>query len=148
MRSLLDINILLALHDPDHVHSEAAHDWWSENSAEGWASCPISENGFVRICSGAVYSPRLGFSVDQCIGLLRAFQKEHDHEFWPDTVSLSDFNIFSFDRIVGPRQLTDVYMLALAVINNGRLVTFDRRVQLDAVVGAVDEHIEILGHHN
>ena len=144
MRSLLDVNVLLALHDPDHFHGEVAHEWWAANISQGWASCPISENGFVRISSGSAYSPQMSLTPHQSVSILNAFRRKHDHCFWADDISLTNGEIFSFDQIVGPRQLTDIYLLALAVKNGGRLVTFDRRVQLSAVIGAKEEHLQVL----
>ena len=144
MRSLLDVNVLLALHDPNHTHTDAAHEWWEQNKSTGWASCPISQNGFVRISSGPTYSPHLRFTALESAITLHDFANGNDHEFWPDSISILDGSIFSLDRVVGPRQLTDIYMLGLALINRGRLVTFDRRIPLSAVIGAKGENIVIL----
>ncbi|HYJ91191.1 MAG TPA: TA system VapC family ribonuclease toxin [Pyrinomonadaceae bacterium] len=144
MRSLLDVNVLLALHDPNHTHTEIAHEWWEEYKNTGWASCPISENGFVRVSSGPNYSPRLQFTPFESANILRDFANGNDHEFWPDSICIFDTSIFSLDRVVGPRQLTDVYMLGLAMRNKGRLVTFDRRIPLSAVIRATDDNIVIL----
>lgn len=145
MRSLLDVNVLLALHDPDHTHSEAAHRWWEQSRTHGWASCPLSENGFIRISSGSSYSPQIRFAPVEASKILGAFVDSNDHEFWTDSISIRDESIFSLDLVVGPRQLTDLYLLALAVKNMGRLVTFDRRIPTSAVIGATDENIVILG---
>ena len=145
MRALLDVNVLLALHDPDHTHNEAAHLWWEQNRARGWASCPLSENGFIRISSGSSYSPQTRFTPFEPARLLGAFAASTDHEFWSDSISIRDEAIFSLDLVVGARQLTDLYLLALAVKNMGRLVTFDRRIPTMAVTGATGENIVILG---
>ena len=144
MRSLLDINVLLALHDPSHIHAEIAHEWWEQNQDAGWASCPISENGFVRISSGPSYSPYVHFTPFEAAQILRAFTQTNNHQFWPDSLSLLETSVFLLDQVVGPRQLTDIYMLALSVKNNGRLVTFDRRIPTFAVVGATEDHIVVL----
>lgn len=144
MRSLLDINVLLALHDPNHTHTEIAHAWWEQNQAWGWASCAISENGFVRISSGPSYSPNIQFTPYESARMLIDFAERHDHEFWPDSISILDNSHFSLDRVVGHRQLTDVYMLGLAVTMAGRLVTFDRRIPISAVISATEQNIVIL----
>lgn len=145
MRSLLDVNVLLALHDPEHTHAEAAHEWWEQNQGQGWASCPLSENGFIRVLSGSTYSPRIRFTPFEATEVFKAFVSFSDHEFWSDSLSLIDNSIFALDLVVGPRQLTDIYLLALSVRNGGRLVTFDRRIPIEAVIGATDENIAILG---
>jgi len=144
MRSLLDVNVLLALHDPNHTHAEIAHKWWEHDRDAGWASCAISENGFVRISSGPRYSPFIRFTALEAAQILTLFTNSNDHEFWFDSISILDTSIFSLDRVVGPGQLTDVYLLGLAVENGGRLVTFDRRIPLSAVAKATDEHILVL----
>ncbi|MFM9903248.1 MAG: TA system VapC family ribonuclease toxin [Pyrinomonadaceae bacterium] len=144
MRALLDVNVIIALHDPSHTHGELAHEWWSENSSKGWASCPISEIGFIRISSGPRYSPETRFTPGDCIEMLSAFIERNDHEFWPDSVSFSHKETFSGDLIATPRQLTDIYLLALAVKNGGRLVTFDRRITIASVIGAAPQHLCIL----
>jgi toxin-antitoxin system PIN domain toxin len=144
MRSLLDVNVLIALHDPDHTHNEAALTWWGKNGKHGWASCAISENGFIRISSSPGYSPNLRLTPLESATILDAFTHASDHEFWADSISLRDEAIFSLDLVVGSRQLTDLYLLALAVRNNARLVTFDRRIPLSAVIGATNDNIVVL----
>ncbi|HMT06717.1 MAG TPA: hypothetical protein PKA82_01850 [Pyrinomonadaceae bacterium] len=144
MRSLLDINVLIALHDPDHIHNERALEWWASNGSDGWASCPISENGFVRITSSLRYHDSFSFSVGDCIEMLNAFKLGSNHEFWPDDVSLCDDLVFIQDSIHGPRQLTDLYLLAIASRNGGRLVTFDQGISIASVVDAVDNNLCVI----
>ncbi|CAN5583111.1 type II toxin-antitoxin system VapC family toxin [soil metagenome] len=141
MRALFDVNFIIALLDPDHVHSERAHDWWAANRSLGWASCPIAENGVVRILSNPNYSSNLRLTPNDIIGLLRGFVIDSDHEFWPDDISLRDDKIFHSDRIHGSGQLTALYLLALATRNNGRLVTFARGIALSAVNGAKTQNL-------
>lgn len=142
MRALLDVNVLLALFDPDHPHHAAAVSWWTEQQAEGWASCPLTQNGFVRIVSAPSY--RRPLRIDEAIRLLRAQLLKPGHVFWPDDISLSDPMLFDQGRLHGSRQITDVYLLALAVKNGGRLVTFDRGIALAAVRGAEARHVVML----
>ena len=130
MRALLDVNFIIALLDPDHVFHERAHVWWGLNSKRGWASCPLTENGVVRVMSNPGYSKMTRFTPGDLIERLRQFAAQSDHEFWTDAVSLRDGQVFAADRIHSSRQLTDIYLLALAVSQQGRLVTFDHGIPL------------------
>jgi len=144
MRSLLDINVLIALLDPDHSSHNRAHSWWKVNRSDGWASCPLTENGFVRIMSNPKYPADMPFSPTQLIADLLDFVSIGNHEFWPDDISLIDASLFDTSRIIGSKQLTDVYLLALAVKNHGRLVTFDARITIKAVTGATKDNLHVL----
>ncbi len=133
MRALLDVNVIIALFDPDHAFHERAHAWWAKNAKRGWASCPLTENGVVRIMSHPNYSEKARFTPGELIGRLRKFAEQSDHEFWPDDISLRDENIFAVERMHSSRLLTDLYLLALAAKHEGRLVTFDQNIPLSAV---------------
>jgi len=139
MRSLLDVNVLLALMDSAHVHHGAALAWWRSERDKGWASCPLTQNGFVRIICQGEYPKRP--TAAQAIEQLRLQLAERGHEFWPDDISIIEAGLFDRSRILGPKQISDVYLLALAVKNGGRLVTFDRGVPLRAVRGAEPRHL-------
>jgi toxin-antitoxin system PIN domain toxin len=139
--ALLDVNVLIALFDPDHVHHEAAHAWFGTHRASGWATCPLTENGVVRILSNPAYSPSAERPADVA-RRLAAFRDSGDHVFWPDDVSVCDSRIF--DLGIGHRHLTDVYLLALAVSRDGRLATFDRKVPAKAVRGARPDHLIVV----
>ena len=136
MRALLDVNVIIALFDPDHAFHERAHAWWAANSKRGWASCPLTENGAVRIMSRSTYSQTAQFTPGDLISRLRQLAAQSNHEFWPDEISLRDANIFDAERIHNSRQLTDLYLLALAVAHRGRLITFDEGISLSGVHGA------------
>jgi toxin-antitoxin system PIN domain toxin len=136
MRALLDVNVIIALLDPDHAFHERAHAWWAANLKRGWASCPLTENGVVRIMSNPNYSEKARFTPGDLIDRLRTFARQSRHEFWPDEISLCDGKIFVAERIHSSRQLTDFYLLALAVKHHGRLVTFDRGIPLSSVRNA------------
>ena len=141
-RALLDINVLLALLDSDHVDHERAHHWLNEEIAAGWASCAVTENGFVRILS----QPRYPGPVPpaQAIKLLRQACRSGHHAFWPCDVSVLDPRVVDGLRLHSPRQVTDAYLLALAVAHEGRFVTFDRSVTLTSVQGATEDHLTVL----
>ena len=133
MRALLDVNVVIALLDPDHAFHERAHDWWLKNAKSGWASCPIVENGVVRIMSNPAYSPKARFTPADLISRLGQFAAQTNHEFWPDDVSLRDEKIFMAERMHSSRQLTDLYLLALAARHGGTLATFDQGIPISAV---------------
>lgn len=141
-RALLDVNVLIALFDSDHIDHARARVWFGAEVHHGWASCALTQNGFVRVIS----QPRYPSPVPTALAiarLARATQGDH-HEFWPCELSLLDEQVFDRSRIHGPRQVTDAYLLALAVAHGGRLVTFDRTIGLAAVVGAHAENLVVL----
>ena len=144
MRALLDINVIIALFDPDHAFHERAHAWWSENRKRGWASCPLSENGVVRIMSHPGYSRKMQFTPGELIARLSGFVDQTDHEFWSDAISLRDESRFVNARIHSSRQLSDLYLLALAASHLGRLVTFDEGIPLSAVLNAKAANLCVL----
>lgn len=133
MRALLDVNVIIALFDPDHAFHERAHEWWAANAKAGWSSCPITENGVVRIMSNPAYSRGAHFTPADLVSRLRTFARQTDHEFWSDDISLRDQSIFVTERIHGTRQVTDLYLLALAVQHRGKLATFDDSIPVSAV---------------
>jgi toxin-antitoxin system PIN domain toxin len=142
MRALLDVNVLLALFDRAHVHHSPAMVWWVANAAAGWASCPLTQNGFVRVASQKGYARPARLS--DAMGVLSGQIGKPDHEFWPDDISIADVTVFDHSHVLGPNQITDVYLLALAAKNGGRLVTFDRGLPLRAVRGAEARHLVVL----
>jgi toxin-antitoxin system PIN domain toxin len=142
MRALLDINVLLALLDADHVDHRKARRWIEAEIEYGWASCALTQNGFVRILS----QPRYPSPVEPAVAierLARATASEY-HEFWPCALSLLDGDVIDRTRLHSSRQVTDAYLLALAVAREGRLATFDRSVPLSAVIGAEERHLVVL----
>lgn len=141
MRSLLDINFLIALLDPHHSFHGNAHAFWKDSRHRVWASCPLVENGVVRILTGAKYPGRSYYSSDGVLSLLKTLTESSDHEFWADDISLLDQNRFDPKFILGPKQLTDIYLLGLAVSHGGRLVTFDQRIPFPAVRGASTKNL-------
>ena len=142
MTSLLDVNVLIALLDADHVHHLRAKHWLLSQADPAWASCPITQNGFVRITSQAAYPGHV--TVSQSVSLLASAASSPHHQFWPDDLSLLDDSIINFAVLHGSKQVTDVYLLALAVKNGGRLVAFDRAITLNSVLGAEPDHLVIL----
>lgn len=142
MRALLDVNVLIALLDEGHVHHRLAMAWLEQHIRHGWASCPITQNGCIRIMSQPKYPGSV--PAAQVAGRLAEAAGSPDHEFWPADVNMLGENVFDWSKVLGHRQVTDVYLLALAVHHGGRFVTFDRRIAFDAVKGAHAENLEIL----
>lgn len=142
MRALLDVNVLIALLDADHLSHARAHEWFDAHARLGWASCPITQNGCVRIMSAPGYPNPL--PVPAVIARLTEATGTRRHAFWPDDISLLDNAVAIADRILGPRQLTDVYLLALAVRHGGRFVTFDASIPASVVRGWKPEHLQVL----
>jgi toxin-antitoxin system PIN domain toxin len=139
MRALFDVNVLIALLDSHHSLHQRARHWVESNIRAGWASCPITQNGYVRIVSGAGYANPL--APADALGRLASACADRHHQFWPDDISSLDTRLIDWQRIYGSRQLTDVYLLALAVKHGGRLVTLDSNIAIDAVHGAKSQHL-------
>jgi toxin-antitoxin system PIN domain toxin len=137
------VNVLIALFDAAHVHHEAAHQWFAKSRTYGWATCPLTENAFVRVLSSPSYSGQATTSED-AITCLRMFCAAQEHIFWPDAVTLRERGRFRWKHVQGHRQIMDIYLLALAVANNGRLVTFDATIALKAVDGASQPNLEVI----
>lgn len=142
MRALLDVGVLLALFDEDHVHHVRAREWLSDQAVNGWASCPLTQNGFIRIISQPKYPKPI--STRNALTLLQAAASTPHHEFWPADLSLLKGSVLHADRIHGPRQITDIYLLALAASRHGFLATFDRAIPLSAVPDAEPHHLVVL----
>lgn len=141
-RALLDVNVLLALLDGDHVDHERARAWLDAEIEAGWASCAITQNGFVRIISQPRYPSPV--SPTEAIELLGRACDTGQHMFWPCDVSVLDPRIVDRTRLHGPRQVTDAYLLAVATMHDGRFVTFDRTLSLAAVHGATPDCLTVL----
>jgi toxin-antitoxin system PIN domain toxin len=141
--ALLDVNVLIALFDPSHVHHEAAHAWFALNRGRRWATCPLTENAFVRVLSNPGY-PGQPTTIEDAASRLRTFCSEREHVFWPDSVSIRERGRFRWKHVQGHRQLTDVYLLGLALSNQGRLSTFDSTISLRAIEGAKTENLELI----
>lgn len=132
MTYLLDVNVLIALIEPNHPHNNAALTWFDATGKLGWATCPMTENAVVRIVGHPSY-PNWPGSPAIVAGLLSRFRKHSGHLFWPDDISLLDRRRIDLSRILNSSQVTDSYLLALAIAHGGQLATLDRRLIPDAV---------------
>jgi toxin-antitoxin system PIN domain toxin len=144
--ALLDVNVLLALFDGEHLHHEAAHDWFSMEREGGWATCPLTENAFVRQLSNPKYYKRsdaLQITAFEVLSRLRQFCASGHHVFWQDDLSLRALSLDKA-RYFGHRQVTDLYLLALARKNGGKLVTFDKSIPWSLLKDGGREHLEVL----
>jgi toxin-antitoxin system PIN domain toxin len=142
MRALLDINVIIALLDPAHVMHQPARQWMARESGQGWASCPITENGVVRIMAQPGYpNPRPAARVAE---RLAEACRHPSHAFWPESVSLLRPGLIAWERVLGPRQITDAYLLALSAAHGGRFVSFDRRISTDLVPSAGPANLQII----
>lgn len=126
--SLLDVNVLVALAWPQHVHHESAHAWFGRRGRQPWATSPLTQLAFVRVSSNAkiiqdAVSPR------EAMGLLRKLTALPGHRFWADDADPTGQTVFDSVALVGHRQVTDAYLLALCAARSGRLATFDHGVQ-------------------
>ena len=144
MRALLDVSFLIAWIDRNYVSHRFAQTWLAANGAGGWATCPITENGCLRIITNPKYaSPATPAQVLQA---LDEAKDELRHEFWPDDLSVTG-QCFVRSAMLGHQQVTHMYLLALAVSRGARLVTFDTGISIDAVVGASAENLQVLRTH-
>jgi len=128
MVSLLDVNLLIALAWPTHVHHDAALAWFQENQASGWATCPLTQSGFVRVSANEKALPDAK-TPQEAVLLLRRIVALPHHQFWHDDVSLATSQLFDMTRLTGYRQVTDAHLVTLALHRGGRLATLERKIQ-------------------
>jgi toxin-antitoxin system PIN domain toxin len=142
--ALLDVDVLVALFDPAHLHHESAHDWFGANRGSGWATCPITENGFARVVSHPAY-PGRRVTAGDALERLGTFADGDDHHFWPDSTSLRRRSRIDTRLLDGHDRVRSAYLLLLTVENVGRLATFDSEVPLGAVPQAKPDQVVVLG---
>ena len=123
--------------------TDLAHDWFADNRGHGWATCPLTENGFVRVLGNPGYGAPV-LRASELLSRLAGFCRNEDHLFWPDAVSLGDETRFDPAMVSGHRQLTDIYLLGLACTQSGRLATFDRTIPMKAVIGATAQTLVVI----
>ncbi len=131
--NLLDVNVLVALADPLHTHRDEAKTWFRNSARHGWATCPLTENAFVRILGHPAY-PNGPQNPIGALQILRHLTSLPGHQFWEDTLSLTDKERFHLKRGTTSKQLTDLYLLGLAVSREAKLVTLGQRIEAGSVV--------------
>jgi toxin-antitoxin system PIN domain toxin len=131
---LLDVNVLIALIDPGHVAHDDAHAWFAATGQSDWATCPITENGVIRIVGNPKY-PNSPGTPGAVAAIVRTLRTLPGHRFWPDDISLADTPDLAPEKVLTAAQVTDTYLLALAHRHGGQLATFDRKLSTTAVKG-------------
>ena len=132
--ALLDVNVLIALVDPQHVHRHLAHDWFQAHGGDGWATCPLTQNALLRILGNPRY-PNSPGSPAVLMPLPQELLAHPAHVFWPDSLSWNEADLFLSDELLHHGQITDTYLLALAVHHEGVLISFDQRISPRSVRG-------------
>jgi uncharacterized protein len=143
LRYLLDVNVWVALLDEAHVHHAQAVAFMERRKVK-IASCPLVENGVIQVLNLPGYSKHGPAGFAAVSQKLQQICTDVDHEFWPDKVTLRSPSLVNWSRVLGHNQITDVYLLALAVAHQGCLATLDHRVALSTVVGANKAHLLLL----
>ena len=138
----MDVSVLIALLDEDHIHYAKATDWFQKNLEQGWITCPLTENGYIRIVSGTGYDNPL--SIAESVQRLRNLTTIPYYEFVADDISFRDNTVVDVQLLTGHKQLTDVYLLALAAEHDMRFVTLDTRISTSAVIGADQSNLLII----
>ncbi|CRY91283.1 PIN domain protein [Synechococcus sp. WH 8103] len=137
MIGLLDVNVLIALLDPQHVHHDPAHHWFAQHGSAGWATCPLTQNDVLRILGHPRY-PNSPGSPAAVMPLLIGLLSHSVHQFWADALSWSATSAIRVDQVLAHGQITDVYLLSLAVHHLGMLVSFDSGINTQVVAGGQD----------
>lgn len=129
---LLDVNVLIALVDPAHIQHDQAHDWFARVGRKAFATCPLTENGLIRIVGHPKYpnSPGPPSTVLQSLTAIRGLP---GHTFWPDDLSIADAEVFATELLSSQSRVTDSYLLALAHAKGGRLATMDQKLATEVV---------------
>ncbi len=132
MTYLLDVNVLIALVDPAHIGHDMVHNWFDRQGSRSWASCPVTENGLIRIISNPKY-PNACLSPAEAVQLMMSLRALHGHEFWHDNLSFCATPDVDTERMTSHAQVTDTYLLALTVGRKAMLATLDRKLSTAAV---------------
>jgi uncharacterized protein len=144
MVRLFDVNLLLALAWPTHVHHDAAHNWLAARLERLWSTCPMTQAGFVRVSALAGVTQSF-VTIADAMAILAASTSVSDHVFWGQTMPLAEMTPELRSRITGPRQLTDALLLDLAIRNNGVLATLDQRISQLLSPGSPNrKHLEVI----
>lgn len=137
MTYLLDVNVLISLAWPDHIAHGVVRTWFRKNSGKGWATCPLVQAGFVRIATNPSFSSS-SISLEEATEGLRASLDSPNHQFWPDSISwpeaMHDLGI----ALTGHQQVTDAYLVALAMRHKGKLATLDKAIEAWGPPGIVE----------
>lgn len=133
IRYLLDLNVLISLIDPAHVQHEQVHEWFGRVGRKAFATCPITENGLLRIVGHPKY-PNSPGPPSVVVAALTAIRNLPGHAFWPDSISLAGGELVDQDLLSSHGRVTDGYLLALAREHKGKLATMDQKLETEVVV--------------
>ena len=133
LKSLLDLNVLIALTDPEHQHHQKARNWFASSGRERLGVCPLTEAGFLRVTTNPAYSPK-PHTFEESIAILQVLKGRDDYWYCPIAESWVTLTVPFAARISGHQQVTDAYLLGLAIKEKGVLVTFDKGIQYMAGV--------------
>ena len=125
---LLDANVLIALAWPEHVFHETVGRWFVRHSADGWATCPFTQAAFVRVLSNPAFSVD-ALTPENALRVLESNLGLPGHHFWADSISVPDALRSIEGRLRGHQQITDAYLLGLAIHHRGRLATLDKGIE-------------------
>jgi len=143
MTYLLDVNVMVALFDPAHAHHVSAHNWYTATGQASWSTCPVTENGFVRVVSNPAY-PTVYATPAEAGSRLQMLCQTPGHVFWNDNISVVDPSIIDLSQLAGHQQITDAYLVALAAKHGGKLATFDKSIPIGALVGCLSNPVELI----
>jgi uncharacterized protein len=140
---LPDVNVLIAVAWPEHTFHAIAVEWFDAHADDGWATCAITETGFMRISANAnvVQTP---VRPSDSAALLLELRAVGSHRFWNDLEEPATSPLFARERLIGHRQVTDAHLLCIARQHQGSLATFDRGVQVLAR-GLLKAHVTFVG---
>lgn len=137
---LLDINVLIARLDADHEHHEKVTTWWHQNATTGWATCPITENGFIRILGRPTYPGWPGSPDRAAIALNQLVTAIPGHRFFADEISLLNRSVIALLNGASSSDVTDLYLLSLAVFRKAKFVTLDARIKAHLVPSGLEAY--------
>ncbi len=141
MRFLLDVNVLAGLAFPLHSSHQRAHSWFRQEPNREWATCPLTQAGFLRVASRTLGGGR--DAIWQALAGLERDCQSPGHEYWPVDVDLRDLSDSQRSRLIGPNQITDMQLLLLAHRHRGQLATFDTGLR-ELAAGTRYEHSLLL----
>lgn len=133
MTYLLDVNILIALLDTLHIHHKKSENWFFDIASKSWATCPITENGFLRIVTSTAYE-NIDANFKEALTRLNHLREIGNHNFWSDEISFPSSKDLFPQYVINSKEITDIYLILLAKKNKGKLATLDKKIKSDAIV--------------
>jgi toxin-antitoxin system PIN domain toxin len=143
MTFLLDVNVLIALFWPEHEAHDRALEWFLQKAHKGWATCPLTQSGFVRILSNPFFSAH-AVTPQEATRLLDSNLRHPGHRFWKDEITFAESVQPFYAKLKGHRQVTDAYLLGLAVHKRGKLATFDKKIGALLTKNSDWGHLEVV----